>query len=79
MSEKLIATIIICVTVAFVAIIGGLVAIAVLKGDGSEAQIVTMMIGLPTALMLAAGPIVQHWIQNNSNKGATNNGTGSTH
>lgn len=58
MSEGLIKTIVICVTVFASVLVASLAAIAILKGDGSESQIVTMMVGLPMLLITAGGPIL---------------------
>lgn len=60
MTERLMMTIVICVTVAFCTLIGSLAYIAIHQDGGSETTIVTMMVGLP-ALFIASGiPVFQH-------------------
>lgn len=61
MPPELIKTAIICATVLLSVLIAGLALIAIIKGDGSESLIVTMMVGLPTLLLQGGVALASHY------------------
>lgn len=62
MSEGLIKTIIICVTVFLCSLVLGLCSIAIIRDDGSEAQIVTGLLAVVAIIVPIAYVLVQHWL-----------------
>lgn len=61
MNQVLAKTAIICATIFFSVLILGLAAIAILKGDGSESLIVTMMVGMPTLFLQGGVALAAHY------------------